>query len=315
MNPPPILVIAGPTASGKSAVALKLAQELDAEIVNADSIQVYRGFDIGSAKATVDERKVVRHHLVDILDPPDFIDAVIYAEHADAAIHDAHSRGKRVILTGGTGLWIRATVRGLLDLPPPNPEIRSRLEQACAERGSPALHSRLRAIDPVAAEAIHPNDAMRVVRALEIFEQTGEPVGKLRAQHALGAPRYPTLFAVLESEAEALTARIERRLDAMLAQGLIDEVRGLLDRWPRTARAFGSVGYCEVVEHLRDGLPFDEMKRRIRKATRIYARRQRTWFRNEPGVNWRTSAAGLLAGLNRIAAHFSSTTMAEALSE
>ncbi|MBX3249846.1 MAG: tRNA (adenosine(37)-N6)-dimethylallyltransferase MiaA [Myxococcales bacterium] len=289
-----LLVIAGPTASGKTAAALTLARALDGELVGADSVQVYRGFDVGSAKPTAEELGGVPHHLLDVLDPDGFIDAVIYAQLADDAIAEIAARGRLPIVVGGTGLWIRALVRGLLDVPAPDPVIRASLEAEIDRRGSPALHARLTEVDPLAAAAIHENDAFRIVRALEIFKQTGVPAGALRAAHALGAPRYETFFATLELDAAELLPRIEARTDAMLAAGWVDEVRGLLARWPRGARAFGSVGYRQLVEHLCDGVPMDETRRRIVKATRVYARRQRTWFAGEasveghPGcVDWR----------------------------
>lgn len=289
-----LLVIAGPTASGKTAAALTLARALDGELVGADSVQVYRGFDVGSAKPTAEELGGVPHHLLDVLDPDGFIDAVIYAQLADDAIAEIAARGRLPIVVGGTGLWIRALVRGLLDVPAPDPVIRASLEAEIDRRGSPALHARLAEVDPLAAAAIHENDAFRIVRALEIFKQTGVPAGALRAAHALGAPRYETFFATLELDAAELLPRIEARTDAMLAAGWVDEVRGLLARWPRGARAFGSVGYRQLVEHLCDGVPMDETGRRIVKATRVYARRQRTWFAGEasveghPGcVDWR----------------------------
>ncbi|MCB9611445.1 MAG: tRNA (adenosine(37)-N6)-dimethylallyltransferase MiaA [Sandaracinus sp.] len=282
---PPILVVAGPTASGKTASALTLARALDGELVGADSVQVYRGFDVGSAKPTAKELGGVPHHLLDVLDPDQFVDAVVYADRADAVIDDVHARGKLPIVVGGTGLWIRALVRGLLDVPPPDPEIRSRIEAEVARESAPVAHERLRLIDPKAADAIHPNDAFRIVRALEIHAQTGRPAGELRAEHALGSPRAPTFFVTLEVTPEVLVPRIEARLDAMLAEGFADEVRDLLSKWPRSARAFGSVGYKEMVAHLLDGVGLDDTLRAMRKSTRVYARRQRTWFANEPRVD------------------------------
>lgn len=299
---PPIVVVAGPTASGKTAAALTLARALDGELVGADSVQVYRGFDVGSAKPTRDELGAIPHHLLDVIDPDGFIDAVIYAELADAAIDAVHTRGRLPIVVGGTGLWIRALVRGLLDVPPPDPTIRAALEAEVATLGAPAMHTRLRALDPLAADAIHPNDAFRIVRALEIHAQTGRPAGELRAEHALGSPRAPTFFATLEVPPDVLQPRIDARLHAMLAAGFAEEVRALLERWPRTTRAFGSVGYKEMVAHVLDGVPLDETLAAMRKATRVYARRQRTWFAREPrvdrdphGVDWRGDAARLVS--------------------
>lgn len=295
-------MIAGPTASGKTGVALELARRFDGELVGADSVQVYRGFDIGSAKPTAAELGGVAHHLIDCLDPDESIDAMGFAGLADAAIADIAARGKQPIVVGGTGLWIRALVRGLVDVPLPDPAIRGALEAEAEARGAPALHDRLTTIDPIAAERIHPNDALRIVRALEVFEQTGRPLGELQRDHALGAPRYPNLFIVLDRERDALDDAIETRLDAMLEHGWVDEVRALLARWPAEARAFGSVGYAQIVAHLREGVPMEDTRQKIRKVTRTYARRQRTWFRSEPGIDWRTDAASVIApdGIRRV---------------
>ncbi len=302
---PPIVVLAGPTASGKTAAGVRLARILGGELVGADSVQVYRGFDIGSAKPTAGELGGVRHHLLDVLDPTERIDAMGFARLADAAIDAIASRGRVPIVVGGTGLWLRALLRGLVDLPPPDPAIRSSLEDEARRLGSPALHRRLATIDPKSAAGIHPNDALRIVRALEVWEQTGRPLGELRAAHALGAPRYPTLFVVFDRGAERSRTRIEARVDQMLAAGWVDETRRLLERWPPLARPFGSVGYKQIVAHLRAGIPLPETRAAIVKATRIYARRQRTWFNKEPGVSWRTEPAALLGreGIRRVRAH------------
>ncbi len=298
----PLIVVAGPTATGKTGAALALARQLDGELVGADSVQVYRGFDIGSAKPSADELGSIPHHLIDCLDPDEAVDAMGYAALADEAIEAVAARKRQPIVVGGTGLWIRALVRGLVDLPKPDPAIRGALEAEADAKGAPALHERLATVDPLKAEQIHPNDALRIVRALEVFEQTGRPLGELQREHALGAPRYPSLFIVLDRDREALDRAIEARLDAMLAAGWVDEVRTLLERWPADARAFGSVGYAQIVQHLREGVPMDETRKRIRKATRTYARRQRTWFRSEPGVDWRTEASAVVSpeGIARV---------------
>lgn len=299
----PIVVIAGPTATGKTAAAIEVARHLDGELVGADSVQVYRGFDIGSAKPAQDELGGVVHQLIDAIDPNVDVDAVAYAKLADAAIADMVGRSKLPIVVGGTGLWIRALVRGLVEVPPVDQEIRARLETEAAERGAPALHARLAAIDPISAGAVHPNDSLRIVRALEVYEQTGTPLGALRKEHALGEPRYRASFVVLDMEREAHGAVIASRTKRMLESGWADEVRTLRSRWGDELRPFGSVGYREVLEHVRDGVPLDETLRKIVKSTRVYARRQRTWFKSEPGVSWRSESAELRApgGLQRIA--------------
>lgn len=299
----PLLVIAGPTATGKTTTAIELARHFDGELVGADSVQVYRGFDIGSAKPTADELGGVAHHLLDVLDPDQNVDAVAYANLADDAIRAIRDRARLPVVVGGTGLWIRALVRGLVDVPPVDPDVRHRLEKAAAAEGATALHARLVEVDPISADAVHPNDALRIVRALEVYEQTGTPLGTLRAEHALGEPRYRAVFIVLDMDREEHAAVIEDRAQRMMANGWIDEVRSLRTRWGDDIRPFGSVGYREVLAHVRDEVPLEETVRRIRKSTRIYARRQRTWFKGEPGVSWRSESADLLgpSSLARIA--------------
>ena len=301
---PPILVLAGPTASGKTACALAVARALGGELVGADSVQVYRGFDIGAAKPTAEELGGVPHHLIDVLDPDELVDAMGYAEMADRAIAGVASRGKLPIVVGGTGLWLRALVRGLVDVPPVDRALRARLESEAEAHGSDELHARLVEVDPLAAARIHPNDAVRIVRALEVFEQTGRPMGELRAEHALGAPRYGALFVVLDVPKDTLAERIAHRTRAMIDADWADEVRGLAERWGTSIRALGSVGYSEMVAHVQDGVPIDETERRIVKSTRAYARRQQTWFRSEPGIGWRPrpDEVAAPAGLEKIAA-------------
>lgn len=288
----PILVIAGPTASGKTALALTLARELGGELVGADSVQVYRGFDIGSAKPTADELEGIAHHLIDVLDPDEPVDAMRFAAMADEAIDAIGARGGLPIVVGGTGLWIRALVRGLVDLPPVDPGLRAALEREVERLGSAAMHERLAQVDPLSAQRIHVNDALRIVRALEIHAQTGRPVGELRREHALGAPRRPTLFVVLEPPLDELTQRIEARIDTMLERGWLEEVARLRERWGDEARPLGSVGYRELMQHLRDGLPLEDARQLARHATRAYGRRQRNWFRAEPGVDLRITELG-----------------------
>lgn len=299
---PPVLIIAGPTASGKTACAVRVAKALSGELVGADSVQVYRGFDIGSAKPTAAELDGVPHHMIDVLDPSEPIDAMGYAAMADRAITEIAARGRLPIVVGGTGLWLRALVRGLVDVPPVDPELRSRLEGEAERLGPAALHARLASIDPATAARVHENDLVRMVRALEVYEQTGRPMGELRAEHALGAPRYPALFVVLTVDKHALAARIAKRTRAMIEAGWAGEVRALLDRWGPRVRAFGSVGYREMRDHVEDGVPLDETERRIAKATRVYARRQRTWFKSEPGIAWRPAPEDLVApeGIGRL---------------
>jgi tRNA dimethylallyltransferase len=302
--PPSLLVITGPTASGKTALAIELARRLEGELVGADSVQVYRGFDIGSGKPTRRELAGVTHHLLDVRDASEPLDANDFAELADAAIGDVRARGKTPIVVGGSGLWLRALLRGLVKLPPVDPAIRARLEQEATEHGTQVMHDRLKQLDPLAAADIHPHDRIRLVRALEVHEQTGTPIGELRAAHALGSPRYRALRIVIDPGNELLTERITARVAQMIAAGFVDEVRKLVKKHGRDARALGAVGYREMVEHVCDGVSLEETEQRIVRATRIYARRQRTWLNNEPGELWLTSADEVLsdAGMARLRA-------------
>ncbi|HEY8431112.1 MAG TPA: tRNA (adenosine(37)-N6)-dimethylallyltransferase MiaA [Sandaracinaceae bacterium] len=285
-----VLVIGGVTASGKTAAAIEIAKALGGELVGADSVQVYRGFDIGSAKPTAEELGGVRHHLIDVLDPDQDIDAARYAELASAAIEDIAARGKLPIVVGGTGLWMRALLRGLVELPEPDPAVRARIEAEHDAVGGPAMHARLRRLDPRAAARIHPNDRRRIVRALEVLEQTGRPLGELWEEHARGALRYDARCYALDRPRDELYAAIRARVRAMLDAGWVEETRALLERFGPDVRPMQSVGYRQIVEHLRDGVPLEDTERRIVKATRIYTRRQRTWFRNEPEFAWTTAA-------------------------
>ncbi len=299
-----MIVITGPTASGKTALGLSLARLLDGEIVGADSVQVYRGMDIGSSKPTSAELQGIPHHLIDVCEPDQPLDAVAFASLADAAIANIRQRGKHPIVVGGSGLWLRALLRGLVKLPVVDEELRARLTAEADEHGTPTLHTRLCRFDPLAAASIHPNDRMRVVRALEVFEQTGLPLGELRRDHALGAPRYHALRIVLTPGSEALTPRIVERTRQMIEAGLANETRALVARFGRALRALSAVGYREMVAHVCDDVPIAQTELQIIRSTRIYARRQRTWINGEPGERWDTTASEVLSdvGLTRASA-------------
>jgi tRNA dimethylallyltransferase len=288
-NPQRIVVIAGPTAVGKTAGAVALARRFDGELVGADSVQVYRGFDIGSSKPTAAELGGMAHHLIDVCDASELIDAARYAELADAAIRDVAARGKLPIVVGGTGLWLRALLRGLVALPQVDRALRARLEAEWDAAGSGAMHERLSRVDPLSAQRIHAHDKLRVVRALEVFEQTGRPLGEARREHALGKPRYHAHSFVLDLPSEQHKLRVAARVREMISRGLVEEVRALLARYgPRShVRALGSVGYRQIVEHLADGVSLAETELKIVRATLIYARRQRTWWSTDPSMHQR----------------------------
>jgi len=290
----PLLVITGPTASGKTALAVALAERLGGELIGADSVQVYRGFDIGSSKPSAQELRSVPHHLLDVRDADEPLDAAEFAALADEAIAAVRARGKLAIVVGGSGLWLRALLRGLVKAPEVDPVLRAELDAEAERLGAPALHARLAEVDPDAAQVIHPNDRVRIVRALEVHTQTGQALGALRKQHALGAPRYRALRVVLDLPADELSERIKARTAHMIAHGFIAEVQNLVARFGREVRPLSAVGYREMVAHVCDGVSLEDTARAIDQATRIYARRQRTWLKNEPGDRWLTRSEQVL---------------------
>jgi tRNA dimethylallyltransferase len=279
-----IIAVVGPTAAGKTAAALQVAERLDAEIVSCDSMQIYRGFDIGTAKPTAEERARVPHHLVDVADAGESYSAARYVEEAERAIAGIRARQKRVVIVGGTGLYLRALRFGLVDAPPRDDELRKRLlDEEAARPGS--LHLQLRAVDPASAERLPPRDLVRIVRALEVHQLTGRPLGQLHAEHAR-TPRHDTQVMVLDPPPDQLLSRIAVRVEIMLAGGLIDETRRLVGRHGREVRPLHSVGYHEVLQYLDGKLTAAQLGPAIVTATRRYARRQRVWFKKEPGARF-----------------------------
>jgi tRNA dimethylallyltransferase len=277
-----IAVIAGPTASGKSALAVAVAARVGGEIVNADSQQVYRGLDVGTAKPTAEERAAVPHHLLDVVDPGEGMDAARFAALADAAIAEVSARGKIPVVAGGTGLYLRALLHGVVAAPGRDPALRARLEEEAARLGRPALHARLAAADPAAAARIRENDLVRIVRALEIAAGGRRP-SELLAAHAFREDRYDAVLVALDPPRSELHARIDARVRAMFAGGLLDEARGLASR-PELPRL--PIGYAEAIACVRGELDVEEAIRRVQVAHRRYARRQVIWLRGERGVEW-----------------------------
>lgn len=280
-----LLVIAGPTASGKTALALALARRLPGEILNADSQQVYRGLDVGTAKPTAEERAGVPHHLLDLVEPGEGMDAARWAALADAAVAGVAARGRLPIVVGGTGLYLRALLHGVVAAPGRNPVLRARLEAEAAGRGRAALHARLAAIDPAAAARIGENDLVRVVRALEIAAG-GRTASELHADHRFAEDRHQAEIVALDPPRTELHARIDARVRAMFEGGLLDEARALRDRFGDALPARLPIGYREAVAVVGGALPLDEAVRRVQVAHRRYARRQVIWLRRERGVTW-----------------------------
>jgi tRNA dimethylallyltransferase len=271
-------------------------------------MQVYRGFDIGAGKPSTAELAGVRHHLVDILEPEQPIDAARFAGLADAAIEEVAARGCVPFVVGGTGLWLRALLRGLLQLPAVDPALRAQLEQEWVERGAEAMHQRLREIDPRTAAAVHASDKLRVVRALEVHSQTGRALGELRAAHALGRPRYRALTLVLDLPTERWRSAVIERAHGMFARGWVAEVQGLLARHGPGIKPLRSVGYRQIVAGLEAGSDPAEIEQRVVYATSLYGKRQRNWFRTDPSVNLRVQADAALepALLETLRNHLSS---------
>jgi tRNA dimethylallyltransferase len=298
------IFILGPTAVGKSAVALELAQKLEAELVSADSMQVYRGMDIGTAKASDEERKAIRHHLIDVCELSEPFDAKRFIELASAALADIRARGKCALVVGGTGLYVRALRHGLFEGPSRNPKLRAELEQKSAAE----LFAELERLDPRTAARIDRHNPRRLVRALEVFYATGKPIAELQTQwktphlnpppQTTGERRFPSprlrgegqgegFYFCLNRERDDLYARIERRIDGQIAAGWVDEVRALMARGlEQNAMAMQAAGYRELAAHLHGELSLEEAVNRIKTRTRQLARRQLTWFRHEPDVTW-----------------------------
>lgn len=285
MNREPLVVLSGPTASGKSSLAMALARVFPLEIVNADSLQVYRFLDIGTAKPSRAERDEIPHHVVDVADPDEPYDAGRYVREAEGAIAAIRARGKVPLVVGGTGMYVRALLRGLDPLPS-DPQVRDGLDRRWKEEGGAALHRELARIDPETAARVHPADRIRVVRALEIAAVTGGPPGRARAAWSAGGPgRHRVLFLVLSLPREELYRRIGARTEGMFRQGLLDEVRGLLARgYGRELKPMGALGYRHAVAHLLDGVPLAATVEATARDTRRYAKRQETWLSAEPGV-------------------------------
>jgi tRNA dimethylallyltransferase len=284
---PKIVVIAGPTAAGKSAAAMELAGLFEAEIINADSMQVYRYLDIGTAKPTQAERKSVPHHLIDILYPDEEFSAALYREEAQQAIADIEARGKRAMVVGGTGLYIKALTSGLIKGGEVDPAIRKRLQAEARAGGRERLYGRLKEADPATAERLHPHDTYRIIRALEVYERTGQPISILRKSHLFKEGPYQTLKIGLQRERGELYDRIDTRVDAMMEQGLKEEVERIFKMgYAPSLKALQSLGYKQIINHLQGEYDLAEAVRLIKRDTRRYARRQLTWFKADPEIRW-----------------------------
>jgi tRNA dimethylallyltransferase len=290
MPRPRLVVISGATATGKTALAVDLARALDGELVGADSVQLYERLVIGSARPSEDELAGVPHHLLGTLDLRAPYDAAKFIADADRIIAGITSRGKTAIVVGGTGLYLRALVKGLASGIPADAGVRAALHARIAAGDAETLremHREVAAVDPEYAARIHVTDPVRIVRALEVYAVSGEALSAHHRKHAAEGPRYESSWWCLEIGRDALRARVAPRTAAMLARGWVDEVRGILaDGYAWDLKPLRSVGYAEVVAHLRGELPERALATEIERATMSFAKRQRTWFRGEPGVEW-----------------------------
>jgi tRNA dimethylallyltransferase len=293
---PPVVVVTGPTGSGKSSLAIELAERFNGEIINADSMQVFRYMDIGTAKPSAADRSRVPHHLFDVVDPRESYSAGRYAKDARAAAAAIHARGRVVFLTGGTGLYIRAFLDGLIDTENVDPALRKRLEEEqarAAEEGDPdRLHRRLTEFDAEAAAKIHPNDVRRTVRALEILEQSGQRASSVREAHGFRERPFRVLHLCIDPGREVLNERIEQRAEAMIEEGLLREVRNLRDRgYSADLRPMQAIGYRHIQPVVDGADTLANALESMKVDTRRFARRQRTWIRPLPGVHWHDPAA------------------------
>jgi tRNA dimethylallyltransferase len=291
----PLIAIVGPTAAGKSALALRLARAEGGEIVSCDSLQVYRGLDVGSAKATPHEREEVPHHLLDVVDPDRDFSAADYARLARAAVGEIVARGRLPVVAGGTGLYLRALVEGLFEGPSRQSALRERLEALADRHGEARLHRLLARADPVAAARVEPNDRVRVVRALEVFLATGRPITEHRRGGATPLVGVDVLTLGLSPDRDTLRRAVERRTDEMLAGGLVEEVRALMARgFGPSLRPLRAIGYRQAMEVASGRMSLAAARAGIVADTMRYAKRQMTWFRHQTRAQWCESAESAL---------------------
>jgi tRNA dimethylallyltransferase len=284
---PRVIVICGPTAAGKTAAGIEVARAVDGEIVGADSMQVYRYMDIGTAKPTAMEQAAVRHHLIDVVDPDEPFDAAAYLTLGRQVLTDLFRRGKTPIVVGGTGLYIKALLCGLFRSDARDPAVRARLRAEAEAQGAAALHRRLAQCDPQTAGRLHPNDTVRILRALEVLEVTGRPISALQREHRFGDAPFHALKMGLSLDRETLYRRIDRRVEAMMATGLEAEVRTLLARgYGPHLKPMQSIGYSHMAAFIAGALSRTDCIRTLQRDTRRFAKRQLTWFRADPDIRW-----------------------------
>jgi len=282
----PLVILCGPTASGKTSLALELAQRFAMEIVSADSRQVYRGMDIGTAKPRPDELRQISHHLIDVVDPDAEFNAATYAGLASRAVDQIVAGNRLPIAVGGTGLYLQVLTSGLVDAPAEDADLRRRLRRLEMEEGEGALHRRLETVDPLLAARLSPRDLVRIIRALEVHAVTGQPLSRLQQEHGFAESPYRTLWLGINPPRDELYRRIDQRVLEMFASGLVEEVEGLLARYPAELKAFCTIGYREVIALLNNQLDLQAAIAQVQLHSRRYAKRQLTWFRKNSQIIW-----------------------------
>ncbi|BBO89419.1 tRNA (adenosine(37)-N6)-dimethylallyltransferase MiaA [Desulfosarcina ovata] len=284
-----IVVVCGPTGAGKTGFAIDLARRFNGEIIGADSMQIYRHMDIGTAKPTPAEQAAVLHHMIDIVDPDEDFDAAAYAAMAGDIVRRVVARGRRAFVVGGTGLYIKALIYGLFEQGPSDAAVRERLRAQAQADGGEAMYRKLARIDPTAAGRIHPNDTYRTLRALEIYKITGKPLSVVQQRHGFREPRFTSLEIGLSWPRPILYDRINRRVDEMMAQGFLDEVGQLLAAgYTRDLKSMQSLGYRHLAAVIEGEAILDDTLRTLKRDHRRYAKRQLTWFGAREGIHWLT---------------------------
>ena len=284
---PKLLVVLGPTAVGKSAVGIDIAKRLGGEIINADSLQVYKYFNIGTAKPTREELSEATHHLIDIVDPAEDFNAGIFRTRANSIISTLHSEGENIILVGGTYLYVKVLLSGLIEGLPASPEIRENIKKLRSTFGLPYVYERLRSLDPEAASKIHPNDYVRTERALEVNYLTGQKMSELQSEHSFQDQHYDYLKIGIHLDREALRDRIDQRVDLMINKGLVSEVEQLRARgYESELKPMQSIGYKEINQYLDGDISLEEAVELIKRDTKRFAKRQMTWLRKDNEIKW-----------------------------
>ncbi|MFW5991755.1 MAG: tRNA (adenosine(37)-N6)-dimethylallyltransferase MiaA [Halanaerobiaceae bacterium] len=288
MNKYPLVVIAGPTAAGKTNISLKIARRINGEIISADSMQIYRGMDIGTAKVSRRERALVKHHMIDIINPDHKFSVADFQERVERLIPEIINRGNLPLMVGGTGLYIKAVVEGFL-FPEmkKDPDLRKKLQKKAESYGREHVHNMLKEIDPVSADKIHPNDLRRTIRAIEVYRQTGQTMSYFKRVQEEKPDRYYTLMFGLTREREELYERINKRVDLMLEEGLIEEVKELLNKgYDISSTALQGLGYKEIISYIKGEYGLQEAVRILKRDTRHFAKRQISWFKRDSDIIW-----------------------------